>query len=168
MKIKFTASALRESSWGGHVLRFAIGGLVTAGVGLFTKATDPKAGGLLLAIPSIVPLGIALNARLQNRKAGPGHRGDRGRHAAIVEAAGASFGAVGLLAFAIVAWQLLPRTRAFIALPAATLAWAAVAAAVWLARKHRKANERAMRPPAAPHERAKRPPTAPHPPHPAG
>ncbi len=139
MKIAFDASTLRESSWGGHALRFAIGGLVTVAVGLFTKATDAKAGGLLLAIPSIVPLGIALTARLQNRKAGPGHRGDRGRHAAVVEAAGASFGSVGLAAFALVAWQLLPRVPAFVALPAATLTWAAVAAGVWLARKWRKA-----------------------------
>ncbi len=138
MKIKFDPSALRESSWGGHVLRFAIGGLVTAGVGLFTKATDAKAGGLLLAIPSIVPLGIALITRLQNKRLGPGHAGDRGRHAAVVEAAGASFGTIGLLAFAIVAWQLLPRTRAWIALPAATVAWAAVATSVWLMRKSHK------------------------------
>lgn len=135
MKIRFDASALRDSSWGGHVSRFVIGGLVTAAVGLFTKATGPKAGGLLLAVPSIVPLGIALITRLQNRKAGPGARGDRGRHAATIEAAGASIGTVGLLAFAIVVWQLLPRTSAWIALPAATLAWAAVAAGLWVARK---------------------------------
>lgn len=139
MKIKIDASALRESSWVGHVMRFVIGGLVTAGVGLFTKATDPKAGGLMLAIPSIVPLGIAMMVRLQNRKTGPGARGDRGRHAAVLEATGASCGTIGLLAFALVAWQLLPRTAAWIALPAATVAWATAAAGVWLARKSRKA-----------------------------
>lgn len=143
MRIKLDTSALRESSWGGHALRFAIGGLVTVAVGLFTKATSAKAGGLMLAIPSIVPLGIALIARLQNRKAGPGARGDRGRHAAILEATGASCGTFGLLAFAVVAWQLLPRTTPWIALPAATVAWAAVAAGVWLARKSHQAVSRA-------------------------
>ena len=137
MKIKLDASPLRESSWSGHLLRFAIGGLVTVAVGLFTKMTSPKAGGLLLAIPSIVPLGIALLARLQNKKAGPHSRGDRARHAAIIEATGASMGTLGLLAFAVVAWQLLARTRAWIALPAATLAWAAVAAGAWYVRKSR-------------------------------
>jgi hypothetical protein len=135
VKIKTDTSALRESSWGGHALRFTIGGLVTVAVGLFTKATDAKAGGLMLAIPSIVPLGIALMTRLQNRKAGPRARGDRGRHAAVLEATGASCGTFGLLAFAVVAWQLLLRTPPWIALPAATVAWAAVAAGVWLARK---------------------------------
>jgi hypothetical protein len=135
MKIKVDAGPLRESSWSGHVLRFAIGGLVTVAVGLFTKVTSPKAGGLMLAIPSIMPLGIALMVRLQNKKAGPGARGDRGRHAAVLEATGAACGTIGLLAFAVVAWQMLPRTAAWIALPAATLAWAAVAAGVWLARK---------------------------------
>lgn len=138
MRIKLDPGALRESSWRGHALRFAIGGLVTAGVGLFTKVTTPKAGGLMLAIPSIVPLGIALMTRLQNRQAGPRTRGDRGRHAAVLEATGAACGTFGLLAFAIVAWQLLPRATAWIALPAATVAWAAVAAGVWLARKSRR------------------------------
>jgi hypothetical protein len=109
-------------------------------VGLFTDATDAKAGGLMLAIPSIVPLGIALLARVQKQKPGATERGDRGRHAAILQAAGATAGTLGLLAFALVAWQLLLRTRAWIALPAATLAWAAVATGVWLARKsHRTA-----------------------------
>ena len=135
MKIRFDSSALRESSWAGHVLRFAIGGLVTALVGLFTKATGPKAGGLLLAVPSIMPLGVALMARLQNRKAGPRSRGDRARRAVVIEATGAAIGTVGLLAFAIVVWLVLPRTSAWIALPAATLAWAAVAAGLWLLRK---------------------------------
>ncbi len=138
MKIRFDGSALRESSWIGHVLRFVIGGLVTAAVGLFTKATSPKAGGLLLAVPSIMPLGIALMARLQNRKAGPGTRGDRARRAVVIEATGAALGAIGLLAFAVVVWLALPRASAWIALPAATLAWAAVAAGLWFARKCRR------------------------------
>ncbi len=124
----------------GHVLRFVAGGIVTVAVGLFTKVTDAKAGGLLLAIPSIVPLGIALQARTQRQKPGATRRGDRGRHAATVEATGAAFGTLGLVAFAIVAWQLLLRTRAWIALPAATLAWAAVATGVWMARKSHKAS----------------------------
>lgn len=143
MKIKVDTSPLRESSWTGHLLRFAIGGVVTVAVGLFTKVTDAKAGGLMLAIPSIVPLGIALVSRLQNKKAGPGTRGDRGRHAATVEATGAACGTVGLLAFALVAWQLLPRASAWIVMPAATVAWAVVAAGVWLARKAHRANRHA-------------------------
>jgi hypothetical protein len=53
----------------------------------------------------------------------------------VIEATGAAIGTVGLLAFAIVVWLVLPRTSAWIALPAATLAWAAVAAGLWFARK---------------------------------
>ncbi|HVT06651.1 MAG TPA: DUF3147 family protein [Polyangia bacterium] len=135
MKIRFDAHAVKESSWLGHLLRFVAGGIATVAVGVFTKATDAKAGGLMLAIPSIVPLGIALLARTEKQKPGATSRGDRGRHAATVEATGAAFGTIGLLAFAIVAWQLLLRTTPWIALPAATLAWAAVATGVWLARK---------------------------------
>ncbi len=135
MKIRFDVESVRQSSWVGHLLRFIAGGTVTVAVGLFTKATDAKAGGLMLAIPSIVPLGIALLARVQKQKPGATPRGDRGRHAATVEATGAACGTLGLLAFALVAWQLLLRTKPWIALPAATLAWAAVATGVWLARK---------------------------------
>jgi len=140
VKIKFDPHALKDSSWVGHALRFIAGGTVTVAVGLFTKATDAKAGGLMLAIPSIVPLGIALLAHVQKKKPGATSRGDRGRHAATVEAAGAAFGTLGLLAFAIVAWQLLLRTKAWIALPVATLAWATVATGVWLARKFRRSS----------------------------
>lgn len=143
MKIKFDAQALKDSSWLGHLTRFVIGGLVTVGVGLFTKATDAKAGGLLLAMPSIMPVGIALLARIQRHKPGATSRNDRGRHAALVEAAGASFGTVGLLAFALVSWQLLLRVPAWVALPAATLAWAAIAAGLWAARKSRHKSRRA-------------------------
>jgi hypothetical protein len=142
VKIELDAQALRASSWKGHLLRFAIGGLITAAVGLFTKATDAKTGGLMLAIPSIVPVGIALIVRLQNKQAGATSRGDRGRHAAVIEAAGAAFGTLGLVAFAIVAWQLLLRTKAWIALPAATLAWATVATGVWLVRKSHRTTAR--------------------------
>jgi hypothetical protein len=47
-------------------------------------------GGLLLALPAILPIGVALVAKLQTRKAGRGARGDRGRRAAVIEATGAS------------------------------------------------------------------------------
>jgi hypothetical protein len=90
MRIRFEPAPLKESRPSGHALRFAIGGAVTAATGLVAKLWGPKVGGLLLALPAILPIGVALVAKLQTRKAGRGARGDRGRRAAVIEATGAS------------------------------------------------------------------------------
>ena len=103
--------------------------------GVVAKLWGPKVGGLLLALPAILPIGVALIAKLQDRKAGPGARGDRGRRAAMVEATGASAAAIGLIGFAVVAWRLLIRWPSWLALATATTAWVAITLVVWLARK---------------------------------
>ena len=60
--------------------------------------------------------------------------GARGRRAALLAAAGAAMGSIGLAAFAFVAWHALGRTPTPVALAEATLAWAVVAGLVWLGR----------------------------------
>lgn len=135
MRIRFDPTPLKESRPSGHALRFAIGGAVTAATGGVAKLWGPKVGGLLLALPAILPIGVALIAKLQNRKAGPGARGDRGRRAAVVEATGASAAAIGLIGFAVVAWRLLIRWPSWLALAMATTAWVGITLIVWLARK---------------------------------
>ncbi len=135
MKIRFDLRALKQTRGLGHVLRFATGGLVTVGTGLLAKALGPRIGGLFLALPAILPTGIALLVKVQSRQAGRGARVDRARRAAVIEATGASAAALGLVAFALVAWSRIGRWPSWLALGAATLAWAAVALALWLARK---------------------------------
>jgi hypothetical protein len=66
---------------------------------------------------------------------GAGARGDRARRAAIAEAAGASTGGVGLIAFAVVAWLGLPHLPAPLALGAAAIAWAAAGFGTWAVRR---------------------------------
>jgi len=112
-----------------------MGGAVTVATGLVAKAFGPVVGGLFLALPAILPAGIALLTRLQNRKAGPGARGDRARRAVVIEATGASAGALGLMAFALVGWARFGPWPPWLTLIAATAAWAAVAAVAWVIRK---------------------------------
>ena len=138
MRIRFDPAPLKESHLSGHALRFAMGGAVTAGTGLVAKVWGPVAGGVFLALPAILPAGIALLTKLQNRKAGPGARGDRARRAAVIEATGASAGALGLIAFALVGWARFGRWPAWLTLVAATAAWSAVAWLAWMIRKRRR------------------------------
>ena len=135
MRIQVDPGPLKESSASGHLLRFAIGGAVTTCTGLLAKATGPKVGGLLLALPAILPTGIAFIVRLQNRKTGAGARGDRARRAAVIETTGASAGGMGMIAFAVIAWQFFGRWPAWLALAAATAAWTLVALVAWMVRK---------------------------------
>jgi uncharacterized membrane protein (GlpM family) len=133
VRIRFDLQALKHSQGRGHALRFAVGGAVTAATGLVAKAAGPRIGGLLLAFPAILPIGIALIARLQAREVGPG-RGDRARRAAVLETTGASAAAMGLLAFALIAWSRFDRWPSWLTLAAATIAWAVVAFVAWAVR----------------------------------
>jgi len=95
-------------------------------------------GGLFLAFPSIFPAASSLVERpAKDKRSHAGADGvSRARHIAALDAAGATIGSVGLLAFAIVAWQLLPRLNAMAVLAMATAAWFAVAALIWWTRKY--------------------------------
>jgi hypothetical protein len=135
MRIGLDRSGIRHSRWYGHVLRFALGGGITAAAGLVAKAFGPGTGGFLLAFPAILPAALILLERSQNEEVQGARRGARGRRAALLAAVGAATGSLGLIAFALVSWQALGRARTWLVLIAATAAWAAVAVAAWLGRK---------------------------------
>jgi hypothetical protein len=135
VKIRFDPAPIKQSRASGHLLRFGIGGAVTVCAALIAKVWGPGVGGLSLAMPAILPIGIALIAKLQDEKVGPTALGDRARRAAVIEATGASIGGLGLIVFAVLGWLLLDRWPAWLTLAVATAAWAAVASTTWLARK---------------------------------
>jgi hypothetical protein len=135
MSIRLDPSALRQTHWHGHLLRFVLGGLVTVGTGLVAEAGGPVVGGLFLAFPSIFPLGMAMLEKLHDEQVGPGARGDRARRAGIAEATGAGAGSVGLLAFALAAWLGAVTGHTLVALVAAMLAWVIVAFGSWTIRR---------------------------------
>jgi hypothetical protein len=139
VRISADLSALRGTQWHQYVVRFFLGGLVTAVTGLLGKHFGPVFGGLFLAFPAIFPAGATLIAkRERQKKARRGLHGDvRGRRAAALDAAGAVLGAVGLICFALLVWKELVGNPPPLVLCAAMLAWAVVSVTLWwLAKTH--------------------------------
>ena len=81
----------------------------------------PRAGGLFLAFPAILPATLTL---LEKKE---------GKTKACADASGGVIGAVGLAAFAVVAALLLRRVTPALALGAALLAWTLVAVGLYFA-----------------------------------
>jgi len=109
---------------------------VTAVTGLVAQIRGPEYGGLFLAFPAIFCASATLiEKHEEKRKQRKGMRGsDRGKSAAALDAAGASMGAIGLMAFGAVIW-LLTRQLGWAALVAASFAWAVVSCALWAIRQ---------------------------------
>jgi Protein of unknown function (DUF3147) len=136
MKIRTNLIALKKTKWQDYLVRFIFGGSVTALAGIIARHYGPSIGGLFLAAPAIFPAAATLLEKHEEKKARADAHKERFAHqVAGVDAAGAAMGSIGLLAFAIVLWQLLPRYSLATVLIAALVAWFAVSFTVWLARK---------------------------------
>jgi hypothetical protein len=118
MQIKVDPSVIGQTRWHEYAVRFFF-------------------GGLFLAFPVIFPASATLiEQHEKERKEEKGLQGtQRGREAASVDAAGAAMGSVGLLAFALLIWQFLPRHSAWMVLTGATVAWLVVSVLTWHVRK---------------------------------
>jgi len=137
MRVKIDTSALKATNWRQLLLRFIFGGLITAGAGLIAKIYGPAIGGLFLAFPAIFPASATLiekHERERKQNAGV-HRAVRARKAVAIDAVGASMGAIGLLAFALVVQKLIVSYRPSIVILAATAAWMLVSYVLWMIRK---------------------------------
>jgi hypothetical protein len=137
MRIQFTPSALRRTKVHELLVRFVLGGLITAIAGIIAKKFGPVLGGLFLAFPAIFPASASLIEKHEKQKKEekglPGER--RGRKAASVDAAGSAMGSIGLLVFAGAVWRFLPQHNAFLVIALATVAWLCVAVGAWQIRK---------------------------------
>jgi hypothetical protein len=131
--ISISTSGLKRSKWWEYVLRFALGGLVTAGAGVVARKCGPSFGGLFLAFPAILAASSTLVEKHEReRKEEKGMHGTcRGRHAAGADAAGAAMGSFGLIAFAVFVWKLIPNYRSWLIIAGATLVWAFVSGVIW-------------------------------------
>lgn len=114
-------SRLRQTSVRQYAVRFVLGGIATAAVGLISAGFGPSVAGLFLAFPAILIASLTLLAR---------HDGDG---AAGADALGAAIGAIGLLAFAAVIWKLAERLPGAVTLLLATVVWLVVGVAIWTA-----------------------------------
>ncbi len=133
MKIGLDTSSIKESRWYEYVERFVFGGIITAATGLIAKKFGPEVAGLFLAFPAIFPATATLIAKHEHEKkeqAGlPGARS--GRAVAAVDSAGTAMGTLGLIAFGLFVWKLLPHHSTVLVLLTAIPIWLATAAAVW-------------------------------------
>ena len=112
MVVHFKTSALRQGQPSEYVARFALGGLATVMAGVIADLWGPAAGGVMLACPAIFCASATLIEKHERqRKAQKGLPGERrGKGAAALDAAGAGWGSIGLMAFAVVINMTLERS----------------------------------------------------------
>jgi uncharacterized protein DUF3147 len=122
VKPTFDPKGLEKTKSWEYVVRFAFGGLVTAGTGLIARRYGPVVGGLFLAFPAILPASLTL---VQQHD---------GREQAVEDARGARLGSIGLAAFALVTWRIATTLPGAPVIVVATLAWALVSVAAWALR----------------------------------
>ncbi len=136
MKIETNFEALKQTKWQEYFVRFIFGGTVTALAGFIAKHYGPEIGGLFLAAPAIFPAAATLLEKHEERKArADAHKNLFAHQVAGVDAGGAAMGSVGLMAFGLVAWKLLPAHPVPIVIAVAALVWLAVSVAIWYSRK---------------------------------
>jgi MFS family permease len=136
MIVHFKPSALRQTRWYEYLVRFVLGGAMTAIAGLIAARLGPIIGGLFLAFPAIFPASATLiEKHVRERKEKVGLQGARrGKEAAALDAAGAALGSFGLAAFGLVVWLIIVQSPAW-ALVLAAASWFAVAVLGWQVRR---------------------------------
>lgn len=133
MMIRIDLVGLRRTKWWDYAIRFLFGGLITVAAGLIAQYWGPRIGGLFLAFPAIFPAGAALVEKHETQRKNPaGLQGVvRGREAAALDAAGAAFGSIGLIGFALVVWHFLGFYETWIVLGSAGLLWLGISGLCW-------------------------------------
>src|ERR1051325_4555178 len=98
MPVQFDLSALKNTRWYELVIRFLLGGLITAATGIIGKEYGASVGGLFLAFRVIFPASATLiDKHEKEKKQSAGLEGrSRARQLVSVDAAGAAMGSVGL------------------------------------------------------------------------
>ena len=139
MIVRVDPSGMKITKWHEYVIRFVFGGLITAIAGVIGQKWGPVVAGLFLAFPAIFPASATLvAAHERERKQLKGLRGEqRGIDAAADDAMGAAMGSIGLLAFAVIGWQLIPLYSPGFALLLGMVAWSVTAVLLWTVRKRR-------------------------------
>lgn len=113
-RIRFDPGAVRQVGGRQAAIRFAAGAGASLVAALVSQLFGSGPAGPLLALPAILIASLTLIAD------------DDGLRAAIDDSRGAILGAVGLVAFAVVCWQLLGSEPTWLVLLLATVAWAVV------------------------------------------
>lgn len=139
MRVRLNFTAIRRTRPKEYAVRFLFGGTVTLLAGVVAHYYGPSVGGLFLAFPAILPAGVTLIAKHEERRrrnAGLDGK-ERGRLAAALDTRGAMIGCCGLFFFAFTVHALLPIRATDTALGLATLAWFATSVLFWRLRSQR-------------------------------
>ena len=138
MRIEVDLSALKQTRWHELLVRFCLGGLITAATGIIAKKYGPSVGGLFLAFPAIFPAGATLiekHERERRQKAGLDGT-EAARKAVAVDAGGAAMGSVGLFIFALLVSQFLRELEPWMVIGGGALSWAAASVSLWLVQEY--------------------------------
>ena len=138
MRIEVDLSALKQTRWHELLVRFCLGGLITAATGIIAKKYGPTMGGLFLAFPAIFPAGATLiekHERERRQKAGLDGT-EAARKAAAVDAGDAAMGSVGLFIFALLVSQFLREFEPWMVIGGGALSWAAASVSLWLVQEY--------------------------------
>jgi hypothetical protein len=127
-------SSFREGRPYEYLVRFALGGVATVLTGLISSHYGASIGGLFLALPVNFCASATLIEKHEiRRKKEAGLNGRRrGQEAAALDAAGATLGALGMLAFALV-FFLLVKASVFVAFVASSIVWLVISMTAWYA-----------------------------------
>ena len=132
MRPSIVISSLKDGRWYEYLVRFALGGFATVLTGLISAKCGPSIGGLFLALPAIFCASATLIEKHEiRRKREAGLTGARrGQQAAALDAAGATLGSIGTMAFAASFAWLVSHSVA-LAFAGACVAWSFCALAAW-------------------------------------
>jgi hypothetical protein len=101
-------------------IRFAFGAVISLVAGVVALVFGPKAGGLFLAFPAILPATLTLIEKKE------------GIREAVHNVEGAVFGALGMIAFAITVTWTIARTTLALSLALGLAVWIAVSMGSYL------------------------------------
>jgi Protein of unknown function (DUF3147) len=104
-------------------VRFAAGAGASLAAALVSELAGSRIAGPLLALPAILIASLTFIAD------------EDGRRAAVDDSRGAVLGALGLVVFAVVCWQLLGHLPTWLVLVAATASWAATSLLLYAAQR---------------------------------
>lgn len=113
-RIRFTPGGVKKMDKKQAWIRFGAGAAASLLAALVSTIFGSRTAGPLLALPAILIASLTLIAD------------EDGLRAAIEDSRGAVLGGIGLVAFAVVTWQLLGHLPTWVALVLATVAWAVV------------------------------------------
>ncbi|HEV7558615.1 MAG TPA: DUF3147 family protein [Kofleriaceae bacterium] len=116
---RVSLSKLRKVKAWEYVVRFAVGGSITAVASIIASHLGPANGGMFLAFPAILPASLTLVKQHD------------GRHEAIDDARGGRLASIALACFAFVVTATASTWPAIAFLVVATIAWAVVAVWSW-------------------------------------